>query len=71
MSVGWLDRPIKFDGTAKERSQNRASHAWVSDGPDEAPICLDCDVKYWYVSADYACGVDVPRERVYYEGEWT
>lgn len=59
-----INQPVLFDGTPEERSINMQSHVWVSDGPEEAPICMHCDVKYWHRSAEYGCGVEVPREIV-------
>jgi hypothetical protein len=57
-------RPVPFPGTDEQRRLNRATHSFVFEGsPEDGDMrCLGCDCKPGYVSADYPCGEEVPRE---------
>lgn len=51
-------KPVDFPGTAEEMAENRATHRFGSEDR-----CMGCDVKVWYITANYACGIEPPRER--------
>lgn len=56
-----IEEPIPFAGDEIQRAANWASHHFASWDPEDCPRCISCDVKPWYVSADYFCGAEIPR----------
>lgn len=54
--------PARFTGTDAEREANRASHHFATAFDGDCTRCWDCDCRAGSVSADWACGADVPRE---------
>jgi len=56
-------RPVPFEGTQDEATDNFNSHHFRYDYDNDEVRCVKCDCKDWHQAARYPCGDEPPRER--------